>query len=139
MQERQIEMIYLCCVVESKIFAQGGYKSHRVGEFSKRRSVCPFIPFKMHIISGSFQTSRVLSSRDRQTLLLAERFFSQLKVSRLLSQLTTIAKVRISGQITMAIGNSNDMNLTQSSQYKDCQCVEEHRTSLGLVQFPAPW
>ena len=48
MQERQIEMIYLCCVVESKIFAQGGYKSHRVGEFNKRRSVCPFIPFKMH-------------------------------------------------------------------------------------------
>ena len=40
--------VYLCCVVESKIFAQGGYKSHCVGEFSKRRSVCPFIPFKVH-------------------------------------------------------------------------------------------
>ena len=38
----------LCCVVESKIFAQGGYKSHCVGELGKRRSVCPFIPFKMH-------------------------------------------------------------------------------------------
>ena len=48
--------IHLCCVIESKIFAQGGYKSNCVGEFSKRRSVCPFIPFKMHnqrIISNS--------------------------------------------------------------------------------------
>ena len=42
------KMLDLCCVVESKIFAQGGYKSHCVGELGKRLSVCPFIPFKMH-------------------------------------------------------------------------------------------
>ena len=126
MQERQIEMIYLCCVVESKIFAQGGYKSYCLGEFSKRRSVCPFIPFKMHIISGSFQTPRVLSSRDVQTFLLANTF--------------TTHNFGYSKNIWSNYhGNANDMNLTQSSQYKDCQCVEEHRTSLGLVQFPAPW
>ena len=88
------------------------------------------------IISESFQTPRVLSSRDVQTFLLAKRFFT---IECIEITFTTHNFGYSKNIWSKYHGNANDMNLTQSSQYKDCQCVEEHRTSLGLVQFPAPW
>lgn len=88
------------------------------------------------IISESFLTPRVLSSRDPQTLLLAEKLFT------IESMEITFATHNYGYSKNIWSNyhdNANDINLTQSSQYKDCQCVEEHRTSLGLVQFQAPW